>query len=179
MKNVLIIASGFRLNGNSNSLAKEFARGASDSGNKTEIIYLADKQLAFCRGCLACQKLHKCVVNDDANEIALKMKNSDILVFATPVYYYSISGQLKTLFDRVNQLYYSDYRYTDVYLLTAAAEDDEHTADGAITAVQGWIDCFERARLAGVIFAGGVNSVGDIIGHPTLTEAYKAGKALK
>ena len=179
MKNVLIVASSFRLNGNSNMLAKEFARGAADAGNNVETIYLAQKQLAFCKGCLACQKLHRCVINDDANEIAQKMKNADVVVFATPVYYYSISGQLKTLFDRANQLYDSDYKFQDIYLLATAAENESYTVEGATTAVQGWIDCFEKARLAGVVFAGGVNSVGDIEGHSALTQAYETGKAIR
>ncbi len=175
-KKVLIISSSLRKGGNSEMLAKEFEKGALKSGNEVEIVSLRNKSIGFCRGCLACLRLGKCVIGDDAVEIAEKIKNADVLVFATPVYYYSVSGQLKTMLDRANPLYDSDYRFTDVYLLATAAEDEKTTVEGAEKTVQGWIDCFERARLSGVIFAGGVNDVGDIAGHTGLTEAYEAGK---
>lgn len=175
-KKVLIISSSLRKGSNSEVLAKEFERGALESGNEVETVSLRGKTIGFCRGCLACQKLGKCVINDDAVEIAEKMKNADAIVFATPVYYYSVSGQLKTMLDRANSLYDSEYRFTDVYLLATAAEDESYTVDGAQKAVQGWVDCFERAKLSGVIFAGGVNDAGDIAGHKSLTEAYEAGK---
>lgn len=175
-KKVLIISASLRKGGNSEMLAKEFEKGALKAGNEVEIVSLHDKSIGFCRGCFACLKLGKCVIADDAVEIAEKMKNADVLVFATPVYYYSVSGQLKTMLDRANPLYDSDYRFTDVYLLATAAEDEKTAVEGAEKTVQGWIDCFERARLSGVIFAGGVNDVGDIAGHKGLTEAYEAGK---
>ena len=175
-KKVLIVSSSLRKGGNSEMLAKEFEKGALEAGNEVEIVSLRDKSIGFCRGCLACLKLGKCVIGDDAVEIAEKIKNADVLVFATPVYYYSVSGQLKTMLDRANPLYDSDYRFTDVYLLAVAAENEKTTVEGAEKALQGWIDCFERAKLSGVIFAGGVNDVGDIAGHKGLTEAYKAGK---
>ncbi len=175
-KKVLIISSSLRKGSNSEALAKEFESGAIESGNEVETVSLRGKSIGFCRGCLACQKLGRCVINDDALEIAEKMKSADVLVYATPVYYYSVSGQLKTMLDRANSLYGSDYRFTDVYLLATAAEDESYTVEGAQKAVQGWVDCFERAKLCGVIFAGGVNDAGDIAGHKGLTEAYEAGK---
>ncbi len=175
-KKVLIISSSFRKGGNSEMLAREFEKGAIEAGNEVETVSLRDKKIGFCRGCFACLKLGKCVIPDDAVEIAEKMKKADVLVFATPVYYYSVSGQLKTMLDRANPLYDSDYRFTDVYLLATAAEDEKTTVEGAEKAVQGWVDCFERAKLAGVVFAGGVNDVGDIAGHRGLAAAYEAGK---
>ncbi len=175
-KKVLIISASLRKGSNSEMLAKEFEKGALKAGKEVETISLRDKSIGFCRGCLACLKHGKCVISDDAVEIAEKMKCADVLVFATPVYYYSVSGQLKTMLDRANPLYGSDYRFTDVYLLATAAEDEKSTVEGAEKAVQGWIDCFERSKLSDVIFAGGVNDAGDIAGHNGLTEAYEAGK---
>lgn len=174
-RKVLILSASFRKGGNSEMLAKEFEKGARKAGNEVETVFLRDKNIGFCRGCFACLKRGKCVIDDDAVEIAEKMKNADVLVFATPVYYYSVSGQLKTMLDRANPLYDSDYRFTDVYLLATAAEDETTTPQGAEKAVQGWVDCFPRAKLSRVIFAGGVNNVGDIAGHKGLTEAYEAG----
>ncbi len=175
-KNVLIISSSPRKNGNSNALAYSFSRGAENAGNNVERITLYDKTINFCKGCLACQKTKNCVIIDDANEIVDKMLESDVIVFSTPVYYYSISGQLKTMLDRSNPLYNADYKFRDIYLLASAAEDEESTVNGAVTAIQGWVDCFENASLKGVVFAGGVNGIGEIAGHSALERAYEMGK---
>ena len=175
-KNVLIISSSPRKGGNSETLAASFAKGAEEAGHKVETIYLREKKYGFCKGCLACLKLGQCVIDDDAVEIAARMHDADVLVFATPVYYYSVSGQLKTMLDRANPLFDSDYAFTKAFLLATAAEDGKETVEGTVKAVQGWVDCFERCELAGTVFAGGVNGVGDIAGHPTLEEAYQMGK---
>lgn len=176
MKNVLIISSSLRKGSNSEALADEFARGAADAGNRVELISLRDKDIRFCRGCLACQKTHKCVIADDAPAIVTKMHDADVIAFASPIYYYEMSGQLKTLLDRANPLYPSDYRFRDIYMLTSAAEDEPATPERAVSGLTGWIDCFEKARLAGTVFAGGVNDPGEVKGHPALAEAYTAGK---
>lgn len=178
-KKALVITSSFRKGGNSDSLAEAFANGAREAGNEVEIISLADKTIGFCKGCLACGKTQKCVINDDAVEIAEKMKNAETIAFATPVYYYSVSGQLKTMLDRANPLFTTDYNFCDIYLLASAAEDGEETVAGTQTAIQGWIDCYEKAKLAGTIFAGGVNDKGDIAGHQALEEAYNVGKKIQ
>lgn len=177
-KKVLIISASPRKGGNSETLADEFARGAKEAGNIVEKISLYDKTIGFCKGCLACLKRGRCVIQDDAVEIASKMHEADVLVFATPVYYYSVSGQLKTMLDRANPLYDTDYAFTKVYLLAAAAEADESAVEGSIKAVQGWVDCFSRCKLADTIFAGGVGRVGEIAGHPALEKAYQTGKGV-
>lgn len=179
MKNVLIISSSLRRGSNSEALAKEFARGASDAGNKVELIYLRNKDLRFCRGCLACQKTQKCVIADDAQAIVGKMHDADVIAFATPIYYYEMSGQLKTLLDRANPLYPSDYLFRDIYMLTSAAEDEPSTPERAVMGLTGWIDCFEKARLAGTVFAGDVNDPDEVKGHPALAEAYAAGNKIQ
>lgn len=175
-KNVLIISSSPRKGGNSEVLADEFAKGIIAAGNSAEKICLYDKKISFCIGCFACLNTHRCIIHDDADTIAQKMLNSDVLVFATPVYYYSVSGQLKTMLDRANPLYSADYKFRDVYLLATAAEDEKTTFEGTQKAVQGWVDCFENAKLSGTVFAGGVNWIGDIKGHFALSEAYEMGK---
>ena len=176
MKNVLVISSSLRKNSNSYSLAKEFARGAEESGNNVEFISLMGKRIEFCKGCLACQKTQRCVINDNADEIREKMLNADTVVFATPIYYYEMSGQLKTLLDRMNPLYSSDYAFRNIYVLTTAAEDEAHVPERAISGVQGWIDCFKKAQLAGTLFCGGVNDPGDITDNAALHKAYEMGK---
>ena len=173
---MLILSSSPRKGGNSETLASAFAKGATDAGHQVETVYLREKNYGFCKGCFACLKLGHCVIKDDAAEITEKMHDADVLVFVTPVYYYSVSGQMKTMLDRANPLFDTDYAFSKAYLLATAAEDEPETVEGAEKAVQGWVDCFERCELAGTVFAGGVNDVGDIAGHPALEEAYETGK---
>ena len=175
-KRILVISTSPRKGGNSEALADEFVRGARDAGNDVEKITLYDKTIGFCRGCLTCQSTQRCVIRDDADAIAQKMLRADVIAFATPIYYYNMCGQMKTLLDRANPLFSANYQFRDVFLLAAAAEEDEHTVDGAVTGLQGWIDCFEKARFAGTVFAGGVTAVGEVRHHPALQKAYELGK---
>lgn len=178
MKNVLVISTSLRANSNSDALADAFLRGAADAGHHAEKISLRGRNIQFCRGCMACQKLGRCVISDDAAEISQKMHDADVIAFATPIYYYEMSGQMKTLLDRANWLYSSDYHFTDIYLLTAAAENEPSVPSRAEGGLTGWIDCFERARLAGSVFAGGVEGPGETTGHPALAQAFDMGKQI-
>lgn len=145
-KKVLIIGTSPRKNGNSNRLAQEFEKGAREAGNDVDVVYLYDKNINFCKGCLACQKLNHCVIDDDANSITEKIHNAEVIVWATPVYYYEMCGQMKTMIDRSNPLYTMDNKFEDIYLLAAAAEPETSAFDGAIKGLQGWIDCHEKAH---------------------------------
>lgn len=178
-KKVLVISTSPRKGSNSDQLAEDFIRGAQQSGNTVEKVTLRDKTIGFCKGCLSCIRTQRCVITDDANAIVEKMLNSDVIVFATPIYYYEMSGQMKTMLDRSNPLYGSDYQFRDIYLLTAAAEDESSTPEGAIHGLQGWIACFEKARLAGTVFAGGVNAPGEIQNHPARKEAFDMGASIQ
>ena len=178
MKNVLVISTSLRANSNSDALADAFLRGAADAGHHAEKISLRGRNIQFCRGCMACQKLGRCVISDDAAEISQKMHDADVIAFATPIYYYEMSGQMKRLLDRANWLYSSDYHFTDIYLLTAAAENEPSVPSRAEGGLTGWIDCFERARLAGSVFAGGVEGPGETTGHPALAQAYNMGNQI-
>ena len=177
-KHVLVISTSPRKGGNSDTLADAFIQGAREAGHVVEKIALCDKTIGFCKGCLTCVKTQRCVIQDDANAIVQQMLTADVIAFATPIYYYGICGQMKTLLDRSNPLYSANYAFRDVYLLSAAAEEGEHTADRAVTGLMGWIDCFEKARLAGTVFAGGVTAVGDIQGHPAVRKAREMGRDL-
>ena len=178
-KNVLVISTSLRPQSNSEALADEFVRGAVAAGHNVEKISLRGKEIHFCRGCLACQHTGRCVISDDMQDIIPKMHDADAIVFATPIYYYEMCGQMKTLLDRANAPYGSDYRFRDIYLLTAAAEDEPEVPQRAISGLGGWIDCFERAHLHGTVFAGGVCNGGDVAGHHALREAYEMGKSIK
>lgn len=175
-KHVLVISTSLRSRSNSHLLAQQFAQGAQEAGHQVELVSLQGKELHFCNGCMACLEAHRCVIEDDANAIVEKMGAADVICFATPVYYYEMAGQMKTLLDRANSLYGSDYKFTDIYMLTTAAEDEAFVPQRAVSGLQGWIDCFERASLKGSVFAGGVNAPGEIEGHPALARAFALGQ---
>lgn len=175
-KNVVIISTSLRSGSNSELLAKSFESGAKEAGNSVEYITLKGKNLGFCTGCLACQKTGECVIKDDATEIAEKVLCADAVVFSTPIYYYEMSGQMKTLIDRMNSMYPKDYKFRDVYLLSVAAEDEDYVPQKAMSGLQGWIDCFEKASLKGSIFCGGVGDAGEIKENEKLKEAFEMGK---
>ena len=179
MSKVTVISTSLRAKSNSDLLAERLAAGARDAGFEVEEISLKGKNLRFCIGCLACQKTKQCVFKDDAVEIAEKVRTCDAVVFATPIYYYEMSGQMKTLLDRMNSLYVSDYRFRKVYLLSVAADGDEHTPEKAVNGLQGWVDCFEKAELAGSVFFGGLNDANAAAGQDAILEkAYQFGKAI-
>ena len=106
------------------------------------------------------------------------MLAADVIAFATPIYYYEMSGQMKTLLDRGNPMYSADYSFRDIYLLSAAAEDGEDVPKRAVYGLEGWIECFPKAHLEGTVLEGGVNAVENTKGHSRLKEAYEMGKAL-
>ena len=177
-KQVLIISTSPRKESNSDALAEAFAQGAREAGHSVEKVELRGKAIGFCQGCLACQKTGRCVIHDDADAIAQQMLTADVLVFATPVYYYGMSGQMKTMLDRANPLYIADYAFRDIYLLATAAEDEESTVEGTVHGLEGWIACFEKTRLAGTVFGGGVTEPGSMQSHPALEQAHTMGQRI-
>ncbi|MCR5346607.1 MAG: flavodoxin family protein [Fretibacterium sp.] len=177
-KKVLIISTSIRNNSNSEALAEAFARGAKDAGNEVEIVSLRGKDITFCKGCLACQRVGHCVIQDDANDITERILNAEVVVWATPIYYYGMSGQMKTMIDRANSLYSQDYQFRSVYLLSTATEDEPHVDEDVVKGVNGWVACFEKARFVGKVFAGGITEPGAIAGHKGLNKAYDMGRSI-
>ena len=176
-KRILILSTSLRNGSNSKALADEFKNGAMESGHYVEMISLEDKSINFCRGCLTCQKTRKCIINDDANSIVEKMLTFDSIVFATPIYFYEMSGQMKTLLDRTNPLYPSEYKFKDIYLIASAAEDENSVIDGAINGLKGWIACFEKANLKGIVRGIGLQDSYDFKARKTIIdEAFEMGK---
>lgn len=177
MKNVLIVSSSLRGGSNSEILAFEAEKGAKDAGNNVEFLSLKGKEIKFCIGCLACQKTGKCVQKDDMAEMIAKVQNADVLIFSTPIYYYEMSGQLKTFLDRCNPLYGQDNKFKDVYLITSSYDDAKNASDIAANGLGGWVACFEQSRLAGVLAGGGLNEPKDATANEDLLhKAYELGK---
>ena len=176
MKKVVVISTSLRHGSNSQVLAEQFAKGAEATGHQVELITLRGKEIRFCVGCLACQQTGTCVFKDDVPAIMESVLNADVVCWATPIYYYEMSGQMKTLIDRMNAMYAKDYRFRDIYLLTTAAEEEVFVPRRAESGLQGWIDCYGKSALKGHLFCGGVGGPGEIAGNAKLQEAYTMGK---
>ncbi len=174
-KKVVVVSTSLRTNSNSELLAKSFVEGAKEAGNEVEYISLKNKDIRFCIGCLACQTIGHCVIKDDVADIMNSVLEADVVVWATPIYYYEMSGQMKTLIDRLNPMYSKDYKFRDIYLLATAAEEGDEVFEKVITGLNGWIDCFEKTTIKGTILAGGVSDSGAISGNDKLKEAYDLG----
>lgn len=161
-KKVLVISTSLRNGSNSEVLASKFAKGAKDARNVVEEVSLKGKKIEFCIGCLACQNTGDCVIVDDVKEIVQKMLTVDVVAFASPIYFYGMAGQMKTLLDRLNPMFLKAYQFRDIYLLAAAADGNETAIDGAAHGLQGFIDCFKQVKLAGVVRGVKLEASGDI-----------------
>ena len=122
-KNVLVVSASLRPTSNSHALALAFAEGAREAGHDVETVSLRGKRIEFCRGCLACQAGAACPLNDDAAAIVERIVAADAIAFATPIYFFEMAGQMKTLLDRSNPAYAADPAFRDVYLLATAADE--------------------------------------------------------
>lgn len=176
MKDVLIISASPRKGGNSDMLCDRFALGAKEAGNNVEKIFLSSKNIGYCRGCGVCNTTHKCVQSDDMGEILDKMVNADVIVLATPVYFYSLDAQMKTLIDRTVPRY-TEIRNKDFYFIMTAADTDKDSMRRTLETFRGFTeDCLDGANEAGIIYGVGAWQIGEIKDTPAYDEAYEMGK---
>lgn len=175
-KNILVLSASFRKGGNSDTLCDEFIKGALESGNNVEKIYLNDYKINFCRGCGVCNTTHKCVQKDDMEKILDKMVKADVIVMATPVYFYNMNGQMKTLIDRTVPRY-EEIKNKDFYFIIAAADNSRQNMQRVLESFRGFTeDCLEGTKEKGVICGIGAWQIGDIKGSTAFKEAYEMGK---
>lgn len=174
-KSVLILSGSPRKNGNSDILCNEFAKGAREAGHSVEIVRVAEKQIGFCRACYACKESGVCIQKDDMAEILQKMINADVLVLASPVYFYSIDAQLKALIDRTVARWL-EVKNKEFYYIMTAADDDHAAMETTLACFRGYADCVEGAVEKGVLYGIGVYEKGAVHGSPCLREAYEMGK---
>ena len=178
-KNILIISSSPRRGGNSDTLCDEFKRGAEESGNKVEKVFLKDKKIGYCTGCGVCNNTHKCVQQDDMAELLDKMVAADVIVLASPVYFYTIDGQMKTFIDRCVPRY-TEISNKDFYFIVTAADTSEQRMQRAISCFRGFTeDCLEGANEKQVIYGLGAWQVGEIKDKQAMKQAWEAGKAIR
>ena len=176
-KKVLVLAASFRKHGNSDLLCDEFIKGAKEAGHEVEKIYLNDKHINFCKGCGVCNSTHKCIQQDDMAEILDKMVNADVIVMATPIYFYAMNGQMKTLIDRTVPRY-TEISHKDFYFILASADDNKANLERALEGFRGFTeDCLNGAKEKGIIYGVGAWQMGEIKGTPAMKEAYTMGNA--
>ena len=175
MKNVVIISSSPRKGGNSDMLCREFERGAIEAGHNVSYVNLSDMKIGYCIACYACEKTGKCFQNDGMNELADKLKKADVIAFGTPVYFYTMSGQLKVMIDRLTPHY--EEINADTYIFATAWDSNEKNLQLTAESIRGATrDCFGSYNEKGHLLVGGVHAKGDIAGRPELNEAYHMGK---
>lgn len=174
-KNVIILSASPRRKGNSDILCDEFMKGAIEAGYDVEKIFLSDKNINYCTGCGVCNTTHECVQKDDMKAILVKLLKADVIVMASPVYFYTINAQMKTLIDRIVPQYTS-LSNKEFYFIITAAETDLNMMERSIECFRGLLDCLENPTEKGVIYGVGAWQKGEIKGTKAMKEAYEMGK---
>ena len=176
MKKVLVVASSPRRDGNSDSLANEFVRGAEDVGCLVEKIFLADYTINYCTGCGVCFSCKRCFQHDDMSFLLNKMVEADAIVLATPVYFYNMSAQLKTFIDRCCPRY-KEITNKEFYYILTQGELEEYLMDRAVTALRSFsVQCLEGTVEIGILRAVGVYTLGEVEKTKYLKQAYTMGQ---
>jgi multimeric flavodoxin WrbA len=178
IKKVLVLSASPRRGGNSDLLCDQFILGAKESGNQVEKILLRDKEINYCLACDACQgNGGNCVQKDDMTEVLDKIIDADVIVMATPVYFYTMSGQMKTLIDRTYSRYLA-ISNKEMYFIMTAADSRMQAMERTLEGFRGFTSCLEGAKEKGIIYGTGAWNLGDIIGLPAMKQAYEMGKAI-
>ena len=180
-KNIIILNGSPRKNGNTAALIQAFTEGAESAGHTVTTFFLDRMNINGCKGCFGGGKdsEHPCVQKDDMNQIYPVYQEADIVVLASPAYYWGISGQLKTAFDRLFAVTECDPDYIgpkkDCILLMAAESWE-------FEEILFWYDRLEKNigwKSIGKVLCGDVMNVGDIKGNPKLDEARALGASIQ
>lgn len=175
-KKVLILSASPRKGGNSDTLCDAFLKGAAESGHMVKKVFLRDHQIHYCTGCGVCNTTHQCVQADDMAEILNHMVDADVLVLATPVYFYTMDGQLKTLIDRTVPRY-QELADKEFYFILTAADADKASLERSVSGLRGFTeDCLPRTREKGILYGTGVWQMGEVQGRLVLSQAYEMGR---
>ena len=175
-KKVLIISASPRKGGNSDLLCDQFLKGAKEAGHDAEKVFLRDRKINYCMGCGVYNSTHTCVQKDDMKDLLEKMVNADVIVLATPVYFYTMDGQLKTFIDRCVPRY-TEMTNKDVYFIVSAADTEKDNLKPTIEGLRGFTrDCLDGTKEKGIIYGTGAWQVGEIKNLPVYQDAYEIGK---
>lgn len=174
-KKVLILSGSPRKGGNSDLLCDEFMKGAVSAGHEVEKIRVQEKKVACCIACYACRNTGKCAIKDDMAEIMQKMIDCDVMVLASPVYFYSIDAQLKAVIDR-SVCRWTEVKNKEMYYIMTAADEEKSSMDTTLACFRGYADCVEGAVEKGVLYGTGVYQAGEVKDKKYMQEAYEMGK---
>ena len=175
-KKVLIISASPRKGGNSDALCDQFLLGAKEAGHNVEKVFLRDHKINYCLGCGVCNNTHVCVQKDDMKGLLDKMVDADVIVLATPVYFYTMDAQLKTFIDRCVSRY-TEISNKEIYFIVAAADTNKDNLAPAIEGLRGFTrDCLEGSKEKGIIYGTGAWQIGEIKTLPAYKKAYEMGK---
>ena len=178
-KKVLIISGSPRKGGNSDLLCDEFMRGAVEAGNEAVKIRVAEKKIGFCSACYYCRKSGGvCAKKDDMADILQQMIDADVIVLASPVYFYSIDAQMKALIDRTLARW-TEVKNKEFYYIVTCADADKAAQETTLACFRGYADCVEGAEEKGVIYGTGVYQPGEIKKSPVFKQAYEMGKTVR
>lgn len=177
-KKILILSGSPRKGGNSDTLCNQFMQGAHDAGHDVEKIWVQGRKVASCLACYYCKDhAGECAIKDDMTDILSKMLAADVIVLASPVYFYSISAQLKAVIDRTVARWL-EFKNKEFYYIMTAAEDSDTVMDCTLACMRGLAECLEGSVEKGVIYGKGVYEKGEITDHPAMQQAYEMGKAV-
>lgn len=179
MSKIVVLVGSVRKNGNTDLLARAFVDGARKN-NDVEVVSVADYRVNPCLGCNACfaRENHECFQKDDMDLIYEKLLEADIIVAASPVYFYGISAQLKAVVDRLHTPLRNEFHVKKLALLLVGAAALPELFD-AIKVQYQLILNFFHLEDAGMVLVRGVKDIGDIKGHLALQEAYDLGMSIK
>lgn len=177
-KSVLILSSSPRRGGNSEILCEQFKKGAEEADHQVEMLNLNDYDIKFYAKSEYVREKEAEEEIDDAIRIINKMAAADVIVLSSPVYFYSMTGQMKTLIDRVFN-YEGDLKNKEFYYIITATDNDEKALDGTIQGFRGFIHCLYNASERGIIKGHGAQGRGSILEKPAvLQEAYEMGRGV-
>lgn len=179
MGKVLILAGSVRRGGNTELLAEAFAKGASKH-NQVEIVSVAEYKVNPCIGCDACftREGNSCCQNDDMAKVYEKLGKADVVVIASPVYFYGLSAQLKALIDRLHNPIRNTFRIKKFALLLVGGAAIPELFDSIKVQYRLMLKVF-NSEDAGMVLVNGVREKGSIKEHEALEEAYRLGESLK
>jgi multimeric flavodoxin WrbA len=182
-KSILILKGSPRINGNSAVLADQIFAGAKKAGAEVESVYLSGLEINPCDACDACQESQEgCIVQDEMQSLYPKLKGADVIVIASPIYYFTITAQIKTFIDRWYALesdHGSALRGKELAIALVYGETDVYTS-GGINAIHTFesIARYIGLKISGMVY-GTAEHPGDVEKQPELiTKAYQLGETL-
>ena len=174
---ILVINGSPREQGNTRKLAEAFARGAEEVGNEILFVNAAKKHIAGCQGCQYCRSHEgKCVQRDDMQPILKALDTVDMVVFASPIYWFDITSLLKAVIDRFYAKGMNGFAFNRVALLLDA--DSDHVFDAAVSQYRQMCNYLNWKNM-GIITAPNLEKLGGIAQSPALKDAYELGKSLR